>query len=92
MSNDLVIVNITSMTIWSFAKDKKEAKESLIKANLVRHEDIRRWKELFENYPQTERYKEYLDETKNSKYKIMKYDKFYKMSSKFRRIRNNRRI
>jgi hypothetical protein len=82
MNNDLVIVNITSMTIWNFAKDKKEAKESLIKANLVRHEDIRIWNELFNNYPNIEQYKEYLEEAKKSKYKIMTYDKFYKMSSK----------
>ena len=76
MKNELCVVDTKNFSIYNFANNQEQAKETLTKAIEVNKKDIETWEGHCKNYPDTEQFKTYLNQAQNKKYEIMTYEEY----------------
>ena len=82
-NNTLCAVDISTLHIYNFAETEGQAHQVLQRAIEAAKEDITTWTGHCEKYPDTETFKNYLDEAKKKQYVIMTYEEFVEAEKKY---------
>ena len=80
---DVCAVDISSLTVFNFLKEGETEEELLERANNYRKENIERWTQLVQEYPDRESFKRYLQKALDSEYQIMSFDEFLKRQRRY---------
>jgi hypothetical protein len=80
---DVCAVNISSLTVFNFLEEGETEEELLERANNYRKENIERYAQLVQEYPDRESFKRYLQMALDSEYQIMSFDEFLKRQRRY---------
>ena len=76
MINDIIVVDISQMYVYSSLRNGETEAELLNRAVEANNKDIEAWKNHIKNYPETEAFKEYLKTAEAKKFKVMTWDEY----------------
>ena len=82
MNENILVVNVNNMNVYSFLRDGEKKEELLKRAEDYRQKEINSYKELLKKY-NNPIYKNSLKEYQEAEYKIMTYDEFIILEKKF---------
>lgn len=76
---ELCVVDINSMSLYSFINSNEAAQEKLKDAIERKEKDIKSWESHVEKYSNNEHFINYLEQAKNKEYKIMTYEEYLEL-------------
>lgn len=82
-SIELCVVDINNMWIYSFSDNMEKTEKKLQDALTRQEKDIQTWTNHVENYPDADKFKNYLTQAQNKKYKIMTYDEYLQLEKDY---------
>ena len=83
MNMNILAVNIKTYSIFDFLHDGETEEQLLQRANNSKERNIKSWMENYKNYPDNEKFKNYLKEEQETEYKIMTWEEFKEGQKKY---------